>query len=116
MARQQVERVVDDLDGSEAGETLSFGLDGASYEIDLSKKNAAGLRKVLARYIDVARTSRGGRPKATSRPKKVSPRKKNGRSTYEIAELREWAGANKIKVPARGRIPHAVVEQYLSSR
>ena len=41
MAREVIEKLIDDLDGGEATETVTFGLDGASYEIDLSKKNAA---------------------------------------------------------------------------
>ena len=117
MARQHIERMVDDLDGSDASETVSFGLDGASFEIDLSKKNAAALRKVLARYTGAGRTTRAtSRRTTTSRPKKIASRRSNGQRKYEISELREWAGANKIKVPARGRIPSAIVEQYLSSR
>ena len=46
---------IDDLDGGEAEGTVRFGLDGADYEIDLSAKNAAALRKALARYADAAR-------------------------------------------------------------
>ena len=38
----------DDYDGGTAVETVSFALDGAEYEIDLSAKNAAGLRDALA--------------------------------------------------------------------
>ena len=70
----------DDLDGSDADETVMFGLDGANYEIDLSTKNAAKLRDALASYVGVgssrapARTSRrrveaartGGRRRRTS--------------------------------------------------
>ena len=47
MAREVIEKIVDDLDGGDATETVSFGLDGTSYEIDLSKKNAAAFRKLL---------------------------------------------------------------------
>ena len=43
--------LVDDIDGSDAEETVSFALDGRDYEIDLSKKNAARLREVLAPYV-----------------------------------------------------------------
>ena len=111
MARQMVETLVDDLDGSEAAATVSFALDGKAYEIDLSKRNASAMRKLLARYIDAARS--------TERPRgaRSSSRAKNGaRRNYEIAQLREWAGANKVKVPARGRIPQAVVEQFLNRK
>ena len=48
MARELIEKLIDDLDGGDAAETVSFGLDGATYEIDLSKKNAAAFRKSLA--------------------------------------------------------------------
>ena len=41
----------DDLDGSDASQTVSFGLDGATYEIDLNDKNAAALRDALAKYV-----------------------------------------------------------------
>ena len=67
MAREVIEKLIDDLDGSEATETVSFGLDGASYEIDLSKKNAAAFRKALEPYVKAARKDRsaGGRPQLT---------------------------------------------------
>ena len=44
MAQKVMVTLVDDLDGSEAGETVEFGLDGAFYEIDLSEGNAERLR------------------------------------------------------------------------
>ena len=111
MARQLVETLVDDLDGSEAAETVAFGLDGKSYEIDLSQKNAAALRRQLTRFVDAA-----GGAQRQSRAKPAARCKKRPARSYDIAQLREWAGANKVKVPARGRIPQAVVEQYLSRK
>ena len=48
MAQKVVVSLVDDLDSSEADETVEFGLDGATYEIDLSDANAATLRDRLA--------------------------------------------------------------------
>ena len=41
MAKQTITQLIDDIDGSEAEETITFGIDGASYEIDLNAKNAA---------------------------------------------------------------------------
>ena len=68
--------LVDDLDGSEATESVSFGLDGTSYEIDLNDKNAAKLRDTLAGYIGHARkvgaASRRGRKTAASSSDSVS--------------------------------------------
>ena len=57
VAREVIEKLIDDLDGGDAAETVTFGLDGATYEIDLSKKNAAAFRKSLARYVGAARRS-----------------------------------------------------------
>ena len=109
MAREVIEKLIDDLDGSDAAETVSFGLDGTTYEIDLNKRNAAALRKALKPYVKVARQGRagGGRRKAApgSTTRKVQ-------RDYDIVQLREWAGSNGVDVPARGRIPQAVVDQY----
>ena len=65
MAREVIEKLIDDLDGSEATETVTFGLDGTTYEIDLNKKNAAALRKAVEPYVKAARKGRsaGGRRK-----------------------------------------------------
>ena len=49
--------LVDDIDGSDAGETVTFGLDGSTYEIDLNEKNAAALREALSPYVGHARRS-----------------------------------------------------------
>ena len=112
MAQQVFVSITDDLDGSEADETITFGLDGTSYEIDLNEKNAAALRKALDKYVNGARKS-GGRGRGRS----TGPRAKRGSAgrDYDLATLREWAAKNKVKVPARGRIPQAVVEQYKSA-
>ena len=100
----------DDLDGGEAVETVSFALDGTSFEIDLSKKNATAFRKMFDRYVKAARRSSpagGRRRKAAASTNGSKPRRE-----FDIAQLREWAGANDVTVPARGRIPQAVVDQY----
>ena len=113
MARQMVEALVDDLDGSEAVETVAFGLDGKAYKLDLNKKNAAALRKLLARYVEaVPRAGRSSRAAAATKVRSAA--KKKSTRGYDVAELREWAGANKIPIPARGRIPRAVVDEFLT--
>jgi hypothetical protein len=108
VAREVIEKLVDDLDGGDADETVQFGLDGTSYEIDLSKKNAAALRKALVSYLAGARKSSSGAPRGR-RP--VASGVKRTRD-YDIARLREWAWKNEIAIPSRGRVPQAVVEQY----
>jgi hypothetical protein len=111
VAREVFEKLVDDLDGRDAAETVRFGLDGGSCEIDLSKRNAAALRKALGPYISAARRSSnrsaGSRRRSTSSPSST----KSSRND-DIAQLREWAGANGLAIPSRGRIPQAVVAQY----
>jgi nucleoid-associated protein Lsr2 len=110
MAREVIEKLVDDLDGGDATETVSFALDGASFEIDLRKKNAAAFRKLFERYVKAGRRSSpaGGRRRKAAASTNGSKSKRE----FDIAQLREWAGANDVTVPARGRIPQAVVEKY----
>ena len=94
----------DDLDGSEATQTVTFGLDGTSYEIDLNDKNAAALRDAVATYVGHARKvsgSRRGRRSAASSGSGTSAR-----------EIRDWARSNGHKVPERGRIPAVVREAF----
>src|SRR5688572_10714014 len=111
MAREVIEKLIDDLDGGDATESVSFSLDGTSYEIDLNKRNAAALRKVLDRYIKAARRSSTS---ARAPRRKAVPVGRAGKATrdYDIVALREWAGTNDIAVPSRGRIPQAIVEQF----
>jgi hypothetical protein len=92
----------DDLDGGDASETVAFGLDGRSYEIDLNNKNAKALRDALATYVAVARRA-GGRAGGSKRRTQV------GTSAREI---RDWARSNGHKVPDRGRIPSDVREAF----
>ncbi len=94
----------DDLDGGDADETVSFSLDGVSYEIDLSAKNANKLRDVFAPYVGCARRVGGRRRKASA--------KAASGATGSSAEIREWARNNGWDVPERGRIAAEVREAY----
>src|SRR5512143_1670920 len=89
--------LVDDLDGSEATETVSFGLDGTSYEIDLNDKNAAALRESLSGYVGHAR--KVGAP--ARRGRRATTATTTGPSAREI---RDWARSNGWDVPDRGRV------------
>lgn len=109
MAREVIQKLTDDLDGSEAAETVTFALDGTSYEIDLNKKNAAAFRKSFDRYIKAARRGPSG---SQHRGKPASKKGSKPKRDYDITQLREWAAANKVTVPSRGRIPQTVVDQY----
>lgn len=108
MAQQTTVTLTDDLDGGKAAETVTFGLDGRVYEIDLSKKNAAALRKALGEFTASARRVRAGRPAAA-----VKTARTNGK--VDAKAVREWAQANGEQVSARGRVPSDVVEKYLAA-
>ena len=96
----------DDVDGSEAVETVMFGLDGVNYEIDLSEKNAAKLRDAVALYVGSARrvSGRGGSARKSTRARSTS-----GTSASEV---REWARAQGYEVSDRGRVPADVKAAY----
>jgi Lsr2 len=104
MAQKVQVLLLDDLDGSAAAETLTFGLDGVSYEIDLSSGNAGGLRKDLAQYVEHAR--KAGNMQARRR------RQRNGAGREQSARIREWAKTHGFKVNERGRIPGNIVAEY----
>ncbi|CAM4099864.1 histone-like nucleoid-structuring protein Lsr2 [Janibacter anophelis] len=94
----------DDLDGGDATETVTFGLDGVNYEIDLNDKNAAALRDALAGYVGAGR--------------RVSGRKSSGgssgsrSSSGDLTKIREWARSNGHEVSDRGRISQKVRDAY----
>ncbi len=68
MATRTITHVTDDLDGStEAVETVTFGLFGATYEVDLSKDNQKALEDALEPFLNVARKA-GGATRRTPRP------------------------------------------------
>lgn len=100
--------LVDDIDGSDATQTVVFGLDGSSYEIDLSDANASALREALAPYVGHGRKV-GRSARRTARAAAASG------SGVSAREIREWAKSNGHSVPERGRIPADVREAYESA-
>lgn len=101
MAQKVVTTLIDDLDGTESKdiETVTFGLHGATYEIDLKRSNVKALEKALTPYLNAAR--KAGKP--ATRTVKVRSNAK---------ALRAWAKANGYDVPDRGRIPKDVEEAF----
>lgn len=110
MAKTTVVSITDDLDGTKAATTVQFGWKGTTYEIDLSKKNAAELDKALAPYVDAARKVRGGSSARRTRRATTSAR------TSDQSAIRAWAKKNGYDVADRGRIPAAVVEAFAAQR
>jgi len=113
MAQKVTTHLVDDLTGDTIedgkGHTVTFGFDGAYYEIDLTDDNADALREAFSDYIAAARkvTGRSGRAGRTSAG---SPPKRG--NSEELAKIREWANANGHEVSSRGRISQAVRDAY----
>ena len=96
--------LVDDLDGSDATQTVSFGLDGTSYEIDLNDKNAAKLRDALSGYVGHARKVGAASRRRT--------RKSTGAGGPSASEVREWARGKGMEVSERGRVSAEVRQAY----
>ncbi|GAA2500690.1 Lsr2 family protein [Terrabacter carboxydivorans] len=103
MATQTFITLIDDTDGTEAAETLTFALDGVQYEIDLNDKNAKALRDTIGTWAGRARS--GGKPTQSRRTIKAVGHSRS-------ALIRAWAAKQGVQVPARGRIPGEVQQQY----
>lgn len=103
MATKTVVTLVDDIDGSDAAQTVEIALDGDSYELDLSTAHRHELVRSLARYMAVARRV-GGAAQAPT-PTFVS-------TQVDPQAVRAWARANGIEVPPGRRVPKDIVERF----
>jgi len=104
MAKKTTTQLVDDLDGTVLGDdgtTVSFSVDGTSYEIDLGPEHADELREAFAPFIAAGRKAAGGRRGPAPRP--LSKAATSGDAT-ERSEARVWLRENGHKVGVRGRI------------
>ncbi|QKW07253.1 Lsr2 family protein [Streptomyces sp. NA04227] len=108
MAQKVQVLLVDDIDGGEADETVTFALDGKTYEIDLTTTNADKLRDLLDPYVKGGRRTggraAGGRGKARAAAA--------GGSAQDTAQIRAWAKENGYEVNDRGRVPASIREAY----
>jgi hypothetical protein len=107
MAQRTVVELIDDIDGKPADETVSFSIDGSTYEIDLSKANADKLRTNFSQYLEKARKAGAAKPgrKGAAAPRTVNSRERS-------SDIRAWAKQHGITVNDRGRIPAQVIEAY----
>ncbi len=109
--------LVDDIDGNDAVETVTFALDGVEYEIDLSEENANKLRESLGLYLGHGRRTGGRRRSGGGQNESKSTRARGGSSSDgpSASEIREWARANGHEVPDRGRVSSEVREAYAAA-
>ncbi|WP_329050742.1 Lsr2 family protein [Amycolatopsis sp. NBC_01488] len=108
MAQKVLVEILDDIDGSTAAQTVQFGLDGVTYEIDLSDGNASALRDELARYIAAGRRVGGRKVRVAtgqSTTTSTTDRERN-------QQIRAWANANGYEVSERGRLSSEVIAAY----
>ena len=102
MAQKTQVILVDDVDGSEANQTVTFALDGVTYEIDLNEEHAAALRESLEEWVGKARRTGGRRSSGR--------RRSNGPS--DTQKIREWARSQGLEVSDRGRVSAEVRKAY----
>lgn len=95
----------DDLDGGKADETVTFGLDGSTYEVDLSSSNAKKLREALAPYVGAGR-------KVTARGRRAGGGRGRKGGASSASDIRAWARENGYEVSDRGRVPAEVRAAY----
>jgi hypothetical protein len=105
VASRTITTLTDDIDGGNADETVTFSFKGATYEIDLSKKNVDKMVKALNPYTSAARKI-GGRRSGPGRSTA------SGADRDQLAKIRQWARANGHQVSDRGRISAAVQQAY----
>jgi hypothetical protein len=105
MAQSTITYLSDDLDGSDADETVRFALDGKNYQIDLNKKNASALRRALKPYVDAGRSTRRA-TRSTART--GSPTLFSQLDSTEKDRFRKWA-----KMPNARRIADARVKEWI---
>jgi hypothetical protein len=105
VASRVVTILSDDLDGSEANETITFSIEGTFYEIDLSSAHAGELRKALEPYTSAGRRT-GGRRDGRRRGAGTTTDKD------QIKAIRDWGKKQGLKVSDRGRVSADVQEAY----
>ena len=114
MAQKVLVQLIDDLDGTPAedGQTVTFGLDGVTYEIDLKPKNADKLRSTLADFVAAARKTGGRAKRSTAAVPGVRRPAPDARSKEQTKAIREWARTNGHELADRGRIPASIIEAF----
>ncbi|WP_223165831.1 histone-like nucleoid-structuring protein Lsr2 [Lentzea indica] len=92
----------DDLDGTSSDDvsTVSFGVDGVHYEIDLSTAHQEQLRAALAPFLPAARRVEWGAGGSYSTHDELMYR------------IRSWAQEQGVVLCGRGRVPNAVIEAF----
>jgi hypothetical protein len=110
MAQTVIVRLTDDIDGGDAEETITFGLDGKSYQIDLNKKNATALRRAFKTYIDRGRPARQASTSRRRANPGTGPTLFSQLDSEEKERFRTWA-----ELPNARRIGDARVREWFDA-
>jgi hypothetical protein len=110
VAQKTIVQLIDDLDGGEATERVSFGLDGVEYTIDLSEDNAEKLRDGLSAFVEKARRLGGRKQRGTGTASNAGAKSVSNKEQNQA--IRVWARGQGEKISDRGRIPAEVVERF----
>ena len=111
MAKRTIQMLIDDIDGGEADETITFALDGVRYQIDLSDKNATKMRDALARYVDAGtRVAHGVAGTLRATGNRAGGPAKSDRDQNRA--IRHWAQTKGLDVSGRGRIKKEILDRY----
>lgn len=95
----------------EGTQTVAFGLDGTSYEIDVCEQHAQELREAFTPYVGAAR--RAARPSVAPAQRRAGRASAaRGTDRQQVQDIREWARQNGHSVSDRGRLPSAVLAAY----
>jgi len=111
VAKETITRLIDDIDGGVAHETVTFALDGHLYKIDLSSKNAKRLRAELSTYVAHGSRVANRVPLNAGR----SAGRRGGAAVVDRDQnqaIRAWAQSKGFDVAARGRIKQEIVDEY----
>lgn len=110
--RTQVVLTCDVHDGdAEAVETVTFTVEGQSYECELCDAHLTEFREAMEIWSSHSRGA-GRARSGQSAPGRGGRRRTGGSGGTSTAEVREWARANGIPVSARGRVPAELHAQY----
>ncbi|GAB7192709.1 Lsr2 family protein [Kineococcus sp. NUM-3379] len=119
MAQKVQVLLVDDIDGGEAAETITFSLDGVTYEIDLSDEHAGALRDAFAPWVGHARKVGGRSGGAARKSAPAAPKQRTGQAAptggsggVDTGAVRTWARENGYTVSDRGRISAEIIKAY----
>lgn len=113
MAKKTQVILIDDIDGGEAQDTITFGIDGYIYAIDLSLEHEKELREGIREFVGAATRLGNWSLRSTRGPSRSVPSRASvGVNRERNQAIREWAEQQGKRVSPRGRIPQAIVDEF----